>query len=67
MPGAASLAHQPARSVPVPAQVGGVQWDDHDMANPDWDLLLAARAQIDLAGLQRVDTVQLSAFAGGAG
>ncbi|MCL6091659.1 MAG: hypothetical protein M1435_01725 [Actinobacteria bacterium] len=53
--------------MPVPAQVGGVQWDDHDMANPDWDLLLAARAQIDLAGLQRVDTVQLSAFAGGAG
>jgi hypothetical protein len=45
--------------VPVPAQVGRVEGHDHQMARAEGDVLVAARAQVRLDRLERVDPADL--------
>ena len=47
----------------MPAKVGRVHRDYDDVANPDRDLLLAAGAQVDLAGLGWLDPTDLGTLA----
>ncbi len=51
----------------MPAQVRGVPGHDYDVSRPDGDFVLAARAQVGLAGLGWVDAPDVEAewFAGG--
>ena len=60
-----SVSHDPARGVPVPARPRVVQRDDHHVADLHRDLLLAAGAAVDLAGLGRVHTAHLHALGAG--
>ena len=50
-----AVALVPARSMPVAAQIRARRGHHHQMAEPGRDLLLAARAHVGLAGLERVD------------
>ncbi len=45
--------------MPVAAEVGRVHGDDDQVADPDADLLVAARAAVGLAGLVRLDPAEL--------
>jgi len=45
----------------VPPQVGGVPGDDDNVGGARPDLLLAARAQVGLAGLRRVNAPDIEA------
>ena len=51
----------------MPAEVRGVAGDDYNVSGPDGNFLLAAGAQVGLAGLRRVDTpdVEAEGFARG--
>jgi len=51
----------------VPAQVRGVAGDNDDVSRPRCDFLLAARAEVGLAGLRWVDPpdVEAEGFTGG--
>lgn len=41
------------------AQVGCLDGDDHDVADPDVDVVVAPRAQVGLAGLVGLDPADL--------
>jgi len=45
--------------MPVAAQVGGVERNDHDVADPDGNVLVAAGAEVRLRGLVRMDPPDL--------
>lgn len=49
--------------MPVPAVLGIYKGDDDDMADPSGDLLIAPRAEVALAGSERLDPSQLGARA----
>jgi hypothetical protein len=49
----------PAGVVPVPAQVGSVEGYDDDVAGAGRDVLVAARADVALRGLVRLDASNL--------
>ena len=53
------MAVLPARVMPVAAEVGGVEGHHHHVADPDADLLVAARAQVRLPGLVGLDPAHL--------
>jgi hypothetical protein len=60
--GAAAVAVLPARVVPVTSQVGGLEGDDDEVTEPDGDVLVAAGAQVGLAGLEGLDPPDLDRF-----
>jgi hypothetical protein len=45
--------------MPVPAQVRGFAGDDYKVSRPGQDLLVAARANVRLAGLRGADAAEL--------
>jgi hypothetical protein len=45
--------------MPVPAEVRGLAGDDHKMSRPGQDFLVAAGAEIGLAGLVGADAAEL--------
>jgi hypothetical protein len=53
------VAVLPARGVPVPAQVGGIEGDDDEMTETLGDLLVAARAQVRLQRLEGLNATYL--------
>jgi hypothetical protein len=55
IPRPAPVSHRPACVVPVAAIVRCVIRDDHEVAQPDGDLLLATGAEIRLHSLVRLD------------
>jgi hypothetical protein len=55
----AAVAVLPARGVPVAAQVGGVEGDDHEVADAFGDVLVAAGAEVGLARLEGLDPTDL--------
>src|SRR5581483_8240979 len=61
---APAVAVLPARCVPVPAQVGIVHGDDHDVAQPGDDVLVAAGAEVVLRRLIGVDPADLDLVIG---
>lgn len=53
------MTEPPARVVPVPAEVGSIERNNHEVADPHLDVLIAARAEVTLRGLERVDDADL--------
>src|ERR1051325_4883993 len=50
-----AVAHVPARAVPVAAVFGNLDGHDDEVGDADGDLLVASRAQVGLARLERMD------------
>ncbi len=49
----------PAGPVPVPAEIRRLGGNDHQVAQPRWDLLHASRAQVGLDGLEGMEVADL--------
>jgi hypothetical protein len=62
-PSAAPVPVVPTCAVPVPAQVGRLVGDDHQMADADIDLLVAAGAEVALRRLERMNHPDLDVVA----
>ncbi len=61
VPRTTTVSHQPARRVPMPAQVRCVPRYHDDVRSPGCDLLLATRAQVGLARLGAVNAPDVQA------
>ena len=56
---APAVPQLPAGGMPVPAQVRGFPGDNHKVSRPGQDLLVAAGANVRLAGLRAADAAEL--------